>query len=75
MRDIIHRLLLFLVWGGAVLICLYMFASEADSPDGFIIETLFAALIGFIIIAYVLSISINWIITGDRKNWARKEKE
>ena len=74
MKEVIHRLLLFIVWGITALFCLIVFL-DFKKDDETVIEMLmdhYEPFVYALFVAYVLSLCFNWIMTGDRNNWARK---
>ena len=74
MKEVIHRLLLFIVWGCTALFCFILY-HDFKYGETSVIDTViehYPPFVYAILVAYVLSISVNWIMTGDRNNWARK---
>ena len=82
MKEVIHRLLLFIIWAVTILAELLVYdGNNTYYSDGKLvayesfIEVLSSNLDAFlwpIGIAYFLSLAINWIMTGEVNNWARK---
>ena len=82
MKEVIHRLLLFIVW--VVTLFAEVLVYDANTSyysngnrvysDGFveILSNNLDAFLWPIGIAYFLSLAINWIMTGEVNNWARK---
>ena len=85
MKEVIHRLLLFIVW--AVTLFAEVLVHDINTSyysngnrvyyDGFveILSNNLDAFLWPIGIAYFLSLAINWIMTGEVNNWARKPQK
>jgi len=77
MKEVIHRLLLFIVWGCTALFCFLVY-DGFKRDDETVVEMLmdhYETYVYALLIAFVLSLCFNWIMTGDRNNWARKPQK
>ena len=77
MKEVIHRLLLFIVWGCTALFCFILYQDFKYGETSVIYTVIehYPPFVYAILVAYVLSISVNWIMTGDRNNWAKKPQK
>ena len=74
MKEIIHRLLLFITWAITLLAETTIYFSRSSSDEHFI-TTLVSNYQAFLIpiaVALGISLCINWIMTGNMHNWAGK---
>lgn len=74
MKEIIHRLLLFITWAITLLAETTIYFSRSSSDEHFI-TTLVSNYQAFLIpiaVSLGISLCINWIMTGNMHNWAGK---
>ena len=74
MKLIIHRLLLFIIWGFTAFVEFLLFIDFKKSDETIVqmFSDHYQPFLIFWVIALVLSLAVNWILTGNMHNWAGK---